>query len=104
MLKYIFYTTIHIFIFLFIINKYYEYIINFLLIPINKQNNYKTIDSKIYKNLEYLNFNSDFSNNIYPIFEINFNIQYITYIYYYLIIIYIFIYIIPIILLQSFFF
>src|SRR3989338_333569 len=96
-----FYIIIQTILFLFIINKYYEILIVYLLSPISKQNNINYYNFDLYENINNgLLFNNN--NNLlnYPIYEINFDILNLTYIIYYIVIIYIIIYIIPLLLLQ----
>jgi hypothetical protein len=100
MFKYILFTLIHFIIFLIFINKYYEFVINYLLIPINKQNEIEIKNYNLYKEIPNLFFLKEDKLNLFPIFEINFDIKEITIIIYYLVIIYIITYLIPILLLQ----
>ena len=90
-----FYIIIQTILFLFIINKYYEILIVYLLSPISKQNNINYYNFDLYENINNgLLFNNN--NNLlnYPIYEINFDILNLTYIIYYIVIIYVIIYII----------
>jgi hypothetical protein len=100
MYKYFIYTIIHISLFVLFIDYYYEYILTYLLIPISKQNNYYQLNYNIYNNYENILFYNKNLVNHYPIFEINFNLNNITLILYYLVFIYILLYIIPLLLLQ----